>query len=347
MILFADGFDHYGAAGTGNANMTALGLYAVATGAGPSTAHPRTGTHSYCFSASAASLRRDFGANKNDIGFAFSVYFDGVIPDTFTALGSIVSAGINFCLFLQSLANGKLQLVGPTGAVLATSANVCFVSFTHHTIEVVAHRDDVAGTCKIYVDGTEVINFTGDTNRNDANPEWRYFQITTNNSHGVPTYIDDLVVWDINGSAPNTLTYQGNIRCKTLFPDADDAQSDWAKNAGAVAYDRINQAAPDGDTTYLQAGNVGDKTRVGFQSVGFVTTVLGVSAYYNAKKTDAFASTVRQNVVSNGDVANGAANALTLAYGDYHDVFAVDPDTAAPWTQAAIDALLMEYERTA
>ena len=61
------------------------------------------------------------------------------------------------------------------------------------------------------------------------------------------------------------------------------------------------------------------------------------------RKLNASAQTITQDIVSGGTAAAGAPFTLSLSYGYYTNLWAVDPHTNGTWAAASVNALVGGY----
>jgi hypothetical protein len=161
--------------------------------------------------------------------------------------------------------------------------------------------------------------------------------------------IDDVFCYDDTGSFNNA--FIGDRRVITLFPDADTIQADWTIVGAANGFDAINQANPDGDTTYITAGIPGSPTPTSEFGMGNlpagVSAISGVVLVNMSRKTEAGIANVQMSVISGASETAGTDQPMTEIYTYRQDVFEVDPASAAPFTPSEVDALLIKADRTA
>jgi len=351
MILWADGFDHYG--GTGNeANMTA-GAWVEVVGAALSNTQARTGTYSMQFNLGGPDrIRSVFGAAQTTAKMGAAFYLTA-LPDGNDSLFLFqFNDAANACqvaIMLQSTgavaAYRGAPYGGGGGVLLSTSSALVSANAWNH-IEAKVIIDDSAGAVEVRLNGVTIVNVAGADTKFTANTETSQVQIGhgQNLLQNAPWYVDDVVASNASGSV-NT-DFLGDRKVYTDFPNADTADVDWTPNSGANRYSRINDATPDGDTSYVSSTAAAQKFGVTFPALdSAVTSIAGIIFVNLSKKTDAGDCSLEVDLVSSGDVEAGAVRAITAAYTLYHDVFQTDPHTSAIWTQAAASAAAMRVTR--
>lgn len=200
------------------------------------------------------------------------------------------------------------------------------------------------GEIAVHLDGVEIINVTGQNTRVGTE------SLKTINLSGVsPTantaYIDDLIVWDDQGSVNNT--WLGDVRIDECLPSSNGAAQDWTPNTGA-AWDAVNDPpfTADDDTTYILSNTPSQRSR--FATAALVTTpaapsaVLAMRAHARAKNSDATTSKTFKTYVHSGATDADASVAVDPGNTAYKvvlgDVRENDPNTSAAWTVSGVNA---------
>lgn len=135
------------------------------------------------------------------------------------------------------------------------------------------------------------------------------------------------------------------IKAEPLYPNSDVGPNQFTRNTGASDWSAIDDATPDGETTYLESNTVGHKSRHGLTDLSTVpAAIYAAQAMTVARKTDAGLREMRTNLVSAGTVANGVTQTLGVNYGLEFDSWEVDPDTAAAMNATGVNAFELELE---
>lgn len=212
------------------------------------------------------------------------------------------------------------------GADRLTTASGTIVQATDHHIELVVKIANSGGFVTLYVDGTQVGTFSGDTQNTSATVNALRLHDAGTNSY-IADY-DDLSVWadDAAGDA----TQMGVHRVGSKLVTADTGVADWAPSAGSDLFAMVDEQSADGDATYLSTATDGDQARFTGEVVeGTAGTIQGASVVAIARKTDAAA---RNLLVGAADGANedlSAGQALTTTYTAYYHHFYDMPGGAA------------------
>lgn len=343
-LLWCDGFDHYGVVG----NLTE-GVYAETTGSGISADNPRTGASS--LSLGNGLLRRVLGAAKTSVGIG-AAFFYNALPSSnnaarifdFRDAANITQISIG----CQSSGVIEVDRGEMNGTVLGVSASPVITANAYQHIEAFVSFSNTVGTVEVRVNGVTVISLSGVDTVASANAECSQVGIGGGSS-GILHYVDDLFCYDNNGSFNNT--FIGDRRVLTLFPNANTIEADWTPVGAATGYECIDEASPDGDTTYITTGVPGSpkpSSEFGIQNLpAGVSAISGLVVVEMARKTEAGTANTKWSIISGASQSAGADKPMTEIYTYRQDVFETDPASAAPFTPAEVNALLIKVERTA
>lgn len=235
MILFQEGFDHYGDDGSGDARDRMLqGRWAeIGTASGisvPSPAGARTGTG--CFytdvsSGSTTMARAVLPSTYSEIFVAFALLKPNLpIENAKCFVLDLRDSGNNRVGAIYLQANGSLSARNSALTELGASPANTITAGVWHQIEVRWKINATTGVVQIKVDGVTVLDLsaqnTGVTNVGQL--RWFYNNTTTDTTG---FYIDDLFVNDTSGSY-NT-GFPGTVRIRTTYMRADD-ETGWTAN---------------------------------------------------------------------------------------------------------------------
>lgn len=143
----------------------------------------------------------------------------------------------------------------------------------------------------------------------------------------------------------------GVCRVEELTPTADATSSDFIPSANPNHYANVDDPSPgdDADATRLVSYTAGDKetytTSSTFSSNADMLAVEVSAVMYDP---DATAATARVTVKSGTTTGNGTTTDVPDAgYGNISHIWETNPDTAAAWTQAEVEAAEFGVERIA
>ncbi len=327
-LLFLDGYDARDCNAKGYA-----GTWQAAASTGPNT---RFGVGSWA------------GVNSSTVSKtltpAFSKIFMGVavatnLLDTGSRPRVLIGGdgGSTWHLGLTFNPNSILLFRGNFSTYL-TGATMVFAPNVFYYIEMSATIHDTTGTCEVRVNGSTVINFTGDTrNGGGATVDTVGFL-----SYGAYyTYVDDLYICDDSGSAPYN-TFLGDVRIHSLVPDGAGSSTQMTPSSGAnyTTVDELIYSATD----YVRgsAGQV-DLYTASDLPAG-VGTIYGVQTNAVVKKTDAGLLTGRTKLKSGTTTVNGTAATLGTTDSVITDTRQLNPDTSTAWNSTSVNAMEIGVE---
>lgn len=193
--------------------------------------------------------------------------------------------------------------------------------------------DNSSGRVEVWIDGTKVVDFTGDTRNGGTSTLIDSVEFRGANGRH-ESYHADLVVCD-------STTPIGICRVVSLLPNAVGNSSDLTPSGGAVDnYTMVDEATPDGDTTYNASATEGDKDTYGMANMPTgAWSILGVQVSLNSKASDAGTKYLRPVLRIGGTDYTGASRQLGVDYQSLLTVFDDSPATATAFTEAEIDGM--------
>lgn len=217
------------------------------------------------------------------------------------------------------------------GAKVA-DGSVSAVGGSWHLVELYVSISDT-GAIQSKIDGIADIDYSGDTKPgtgttiNGVNFEQSYL-----NSH-VYFYIDDITI--------ATGGWIGDVRYgAALVPTADTAVKWWEPSTGTDNYALLDELPPS-DTDYVSSGSSGAKDLYEMSDwAGDPTSEIQfIVDWIRAKKDVAGDQQIRSIIKSGATESSGGSIDLGTVYQYYGRILITNPDTAAAWEDAGIDAL--------
>jgi hypothetical protein len=331
-IVFMDGFDFYN-----SATMPFTQRYG---GSGSYTygIAGRFGGQAMRFNNSGDKPIASLPAPTADIAVGFAVAAPWSSGDVIFAYlsGSAFNALVSFTFNTT----GVLKVYKGFGDTFLGQATGLPVDTFYHYLELISHRDNAgAGTVQVWFDGVKVIDLTGlSLGTSD------YYAVVLGNTQlGGPVAhydFDDLYI-----SAQSTRV--GERRIELLRPNSDVLTA-WVPDTGTAHFSRVNEATPDGDTSYVASGVVGAKDSYTVGSLSSTPQQIdAVQSVMVVRKTDATTRTVRSNIKSGTVTGTGVTRGVPSSYGLMYDIFNTDPNGSALWTSTAVNALNLGIELVA
>lgn len=235
------------------------------------------------------------------------------------------------------------RLTFDDGVNVITTANPVITANGWWHIEIAYDRSGV-GAIEIRVEGVVVM----DDDDLGYVAATQTFQISIrfagNNFSSTRAYYKDLVIWD--GSGVQNNDFLGSVIVLNLAPAADVALN-WNLVGGASGFSILDNVPPN-DAQYIEAINPPPAAYVCDLAdlPPDVTSVKALMTVVRAQKSDGGDGTLQVSLLSGGDTDLGADRSITTTMTYWRDISELDPDTAAPWTPAAVDAAQMQIDRT-
>jgi hypothetical protein len=346
-LLFWDSFDHYATADllykwTSSFQSPSIGSFGRNSTNGLRITPPG-GQLSY--------VRRALPTTPDTVVMGFALYYPGM-PTTDAVICEFLD-GTTIQIQLRLNNDGSLDAYrGNASALLGSSAPGTIDPAVYHYVEIKALIDNAAGTVEVRVDDESTpsaIDVSGVDTRASSND-----QVTQVQLGGVAANVgetrdyDDLYVCDDTGAQCND--FLGDTRVIALFPDADATHSDFTPLVGPGNYQDVDEVAPDDDTTYNSSATATDRDSFDFDDLpgGIAGNVHAACATICSRKDDAGVRTLDPSVRVGGTDYDGTGVNIPSSYA-YHNLYAweLNPDIAAVWTVATINALEAGYELSA
>lgn len=261
------------------------------------------------------------------------------------SLFSFLDQDFTIHLRIDLKSDGSIQVYrGDGSSSLGVSAAGVFdwvAGFQYIETKVVI--DNSVGVVTIKVNGSTVLNLTGQDTQNGGTANIQYVMVYGPNSSA--NYYDDLYILDGTGTVNND--FLGDVRIDAHFPNANGTTSDSTPSVGTDRFATVDDNPPNGDTDYNTITTIGNYDTLGLQNnVNSGQTPLGVQVSAMARKTDdgigkAAIVTRVGGVDYDGDDYN-----LDTAYRYIFQTYDQDP-SGADWTEATFNATEIGYKRTA
>lgn len=224
-----------------------------------------------------------------------------------------------------------------TCTLTGTASTFYLPTNEYHHVAVKCTIGNSTGSWVVQVDGAQVLSVTGIDTQNTANAYATTVYLGFGANPAGTFYWDDLIVMDTSGSTFNN--FIGDKRVIEQLPTSDGSVAQFTPSTGTALWAMVDEASPDGDTTYIEDSTVGHIARFGFPSLPITSgQVLCSDVLWYGRKTDAGTRVLRGNVKSGGVVGTGSNVAVASNYAYSRGHFELDPNTSAAWTIAAVNA---------
>lgn len=338
-ILFTEGFENY------NAVADMAGMWAV-TGinAFQQPGRDPSGSSIELTLATHSMDRAIVNSSSGVIGFAFKFSATPTAEDYFLDLRE-TSVGRHMSVWLTTSHQLQVRLGLTAPATLQTSVRTLAVNVWHY-LEVKWFIDDAIGTIEIFVNNKKGgwIDFIGDT-RQAGNAYLDSLMLRCGNAlSGQPFNYDDVYILDLTGGAPGN-DRLGDSIVETLNPSGAGAEAQWAPSAGSN-FQNVDEATPDGDTTFNSSAVVADDDRFAMNNlVNVPSTVFAVQVQGAFRLENSGVRDVRLKATDG--VTEGQSDdkqpSFDANYVMQSFLFEDHPTDANPWTTAEVNAMEAGY----
>jgi len=198
-----------------------------------------------------------------------------------------------------------------------------------------------AGTCEVRVNGTTIITVaTGQDLQATGNSTADELRIVNVLSGAAFMYVDDLYLFDGTGS--ENIDFAGDSKIVSLRPDGNGATSNFT-GSDADSVDNhlhVDETTVDDDTSFVESNTVAHIDLYTFGDLPESPTAIhAVGVNSQLKKTDAGSRTMRN--VTRPVATNFFGSSLSPSNGSYEnfaEIYDLNPETSAAWTEALLNA---------
>jgi len=241
-------------------------------------------------------------------------------------------------LSIRLASTGAVE-VKRTATTIATSAEGVITIGQWYYFEVWFKPLNSNGRAVVKVDGSTVIDFTGDTtNEEEFINAFSFGGNSGDNAGYGGMLLDDIVVNSADGAVNNT--YPGMVRLLPIRPDSTGTNSDWTRAGVDLGSDEAQlrngtwefamMQTPDADDLQDAVPEIPDLPA----GATITNIVLSVRA-----KVEAGAGVIAPLVIANGTSDISADQTLVSAWRYYQYAWDVNPDDSAAWDEADLSLL--------
>lgn len=285
------------------------------------------------------------------VGAALQVGLEnGNLSDpTANFFGLYTDSGASGQIYLRRTSANAIQLYrgDPAGGSLGSPAGTLIGSSaagtmdgSWHYVEMSATINATTGSVVVKVDGTSVINFSGNTKNTGTSTNIDSIRFKTGRYVANPIAtiaIDDLYICDATGTTNNT--FLGDVRVQSMVPNAAGSSTQLTPTGAATNYSNVGEV-PYNDTTYNASPTVGQRDTYKMTSLtASTTTIFGTQSVAHMQKSDAGVANAKVALKSGATVYYDNTQSLGTSVGVYTQVRETDPATSAAWTVANANAL--------
>lgn len=312
-----------------------------------STPTPRGAT--YCLKAGLSSggtiapTYKGFATGTlSEIWVRFAFYAHGLSGENAIAQLLESAAAVQTTLTYSS-ADGLLRAYRATSTALLGAASASFGQDSWHLIEWRSQfLTTTTGTTEVWLDGTRVINFSGDnsatSNLNAASVLLGLLTSLSSQTAGLYAAYDDIAVNNVSGTLNNGRPGDGRVVLLTptgagsntgLSRGGTDSGANWSQT----------EELPPSMTDYVFGATAALRDTYALSDLAGVSSVNVAEVLVLAQNSDAGAGSLGLTVKSGATTNEGTAQALGTTAAYIRQQYETDPATSAAWTSSAINAL--------
>ena len=275
-------------------------------------------------------------------GIAFALKISGLSGGIAPIAVLSDSGTIQTCLIVN--ANNTLSVCrGSTSTVLATSTFTLPTNVWVH-VEWKTTLNNTAGSYEVRINGSAKIGPTTNANTiSTANSTANQIGVT-GGTGSVNFNFDDIIIYDGQATDaagnPDIHDFIGDCSLTWLMPNGAGTYTNFTADSGSN-YARVNEATPDGNTSYVEASTVGTKDSYLLTDLaGTVTNVKSVALCHYAERTDVGAKQLGAMIRTNStDYIHPTGIDLNNGYAYSFRNWGSNPKTSTAWTASDINAL--------
>ncbi len=272
---------------------------------------------------------------------AFAINFGGVTGGTaFASFGDGATVHVDL-----HLSGSKIQARRGDGTVLATASKRVRAGVWYH-IQFKVTVDNSSGVVEVRVDGSSsnalgIPSTTGlDTLNGGGSAQITRVSIDTA-INNLDALFSDFALFDTTGAINNN--FPGD--CKWTFqpPTGNGTHADFTPSAGSL-YQNVDDAAPDGDSTYNHSGTPGDQDSFTRAALTVTGSILAVQHKFVHRKDDAGLREIASLIRSGGNDFVGTTEVCGSSFAGSTEIYETDPNTSAPWVTADWNSAELGYK---
>jgi len=332
-LLFCDSFDHYAIADRLQKWSAAIGTNTPTMPGG----NGRHGTASLnCQNTTGnAGNRKQLPGNYSRLIVGVAFYFNAVPNTSHQFLRLLDSGTVQMQLFIRS--DGRIDMRTGGGSSVGISSDILSAG-NYYYVELDVTFHNTTGSAELRINGVSTgTPYSGSTRSSGNNYANQLDLMGGSGANATPVRFDDLYVCDDSGSVNNS--FLGDVRVQALLPNGNGNSSQLLGSDGNSTnnYLLVDEAAPNGDTDYVQGSTVGEKDTYAFADLEPGSgTVYGLQLLQWARKTDAGARSIASVARHSGNEEDSADATLTTTYTYHADIRETKPGGGA-WSVSDVN----------
>src|SRR6266571_5801649 len=273
-VKFLESFDRYASGtainatwlpGTGwfNSNTGGSPMTVAAASASSRNGDTTAGVGQYMSTGGFFNWAAPWTADANDVtwilGYAINQALDSTSRELHSFYGD--NGGTQHIRFFLNM-NGSISVFRGSTQLGVSSAAIWPGGWNY--LETLVTISDTVGVVTIKVNGTQVLNLTGQDTRNGGTN--LFFDFIQWQSIGGP--IDD--VYLVNADTSGETTFLGDGRCEEHFPNGAGATTNWTRGGtdSGANWSQVDESPGyNGDTDYVKSSTLNDKDTYAFTDI--------------------------------------------------------------------------------
>jgi hypothetical protein len=255
------------------------------------------------------------------------------------AVCSLFDTAVAHCGLGLTTSSSQLFAWRGTPATVIGTSTPSLSAGTWYYVEIKATISDAAGVFVVRLNGATVLNLTAVDTRNAGNASANTVRLGTGPgttfSSGQGWDVDDVYVFDASGPVNND--FAGDCRVQQLLPNGAGATTAWTPSAGSN-YACVDEVPPNADTDYVASATAGQTDTYAFGDLSVTGAVKAVQATALARKDDAGSRSIALVARPGSTDRVGATQAVLDTYTAMTELWDTNPDTAAAWSVAEVNA---------
>ncbi len=294
--------------------------------------------------------------DKLIVGFAFrTTAIDSAKGSYWTPIASIHEVGRANLHSLMMKDTGHLAVIASRETIprvdsilyTAQASTKPITADTWHYIEFESSINNTTGELVVYVDSTEVINFTGDTdlsyNGTETDVRDIYFFGPNSSANSQTHEFDDIYVIDAD-DATGSVAALGPVSIEMLTPTSQTTGDFLGSDSNSTDNHLLVDERPVSDTDYVESATAADRDLYGWSDRTLTGDVIAIAPVVVALNSDTGTVALDLVISSNSTESQTAAKNLSGSAEHLTEIYPNDPDTAAAWTTSGVNALLAGFE---
>lgn len=239
-------------------------------------------------------------------------------------------------LSLRNNSTGTIDVLRGSTVIASAPADSYSPGIWHYW-EVQASVDSTAGRVIVRIDGSKVIDFTGNTRNGGTSVMLDTLKLTGNGATDPGVTLDDLYILNSTGTTNND--FLGDVRVQSLVPNGAGSFTQFVPTGATENWQNASDV-PYNTTRYNSSDTVGDRdTYTLTDTLSGTGAVYGVQTNMIAAKGDAGSAGLKSVLISDGTTHYGPDRNLNASPIQSRVIYDQNPATGSAWTVSSVDNL--------